>query len=102
MTAATAGLSAILLASVTAFTVVKMLGAAYLIYLGIRTLIVRQPAGSIERPSLRSSRRIFTDGVLVSVLSPKTALFFLAFLPQFADPRRAAGNLVHLRLVSCI
>ena len=86
--AATAGLSAILLTSATAFTLVKTLGAAYLIYLGIRTLIVQQPTEHLEKPTPRSLGRIFTDGVLVSVLSPKTALFFLAFLPQFVEPSR--------------
>ena len=88
VTAATAGLSALLLASATAFAVVKTIGAAYLIYVGIRTLVGRRPIRSIEQPSRRPLRRIFTDGVLVSVLSPKTALFFLAFLPQFVEPSR--------------
>jgi threonine/homoserine/homoserine lactone efflux protein len=88
VTAATAGLSAILLASATAFALVKTLGAAYLIYLGIRTIVAQGPADQMKKPSPRSSGRIFRDGVLVSVLSPKTALFFLAFLPQFVEPGR--------------
>lgn len=86
--AATVGLSAVLLASATAFNVVKLLGAGYLIYLGIRTLLTPHVGGTVEAPDHRSLRRLFTDGVLVSILNPKTALFFLAFLPQFVDPSR--------------
>ncbi len=86
--AATAGLSAILLASATAFGVVKALGAGYLIYLGIRMLLGRDATAAIEVTAPRSLRRLFSDGVLVSVLNPKIAVFFLAFLPQFAEPGR--------------
>ena len=86
--AATVGLSAILVASVTAFNVVKLLGAAYLIYLGIRSLLAArrettEPSG--VEPS-RSTLRIFTDGIIVSLFNPKIGVFFLAFLPQFVDP----------------
>jgi len=87
--AAAAGISAILLASATAFGAVKAVGAAYLIYLGLRTLFGRRSAASVEVPASRSLHRLFRDGVLISVLNPKIALFFLAFLPQFVDPRRA-------------
>jgi threonine/homoserine/homoserine lactone efflux protein len=86
--AATAGLSAVLLTSATAFSVIKALGAGYLVYLGIRTILGRaamDPKGSFTP---RSSRRIFTDGIVVSVLNPKIAVFFLAFLPQFVEPAR--------------
>ena len=86
--AAAAGISTILLASATAFGLVKAAGAAYLIYLGIRTLLARGAVASTEACTPRSSRRLFADGVLVSVLNPKIALFFLAFLPQFVDPGR--------------
>jgi threonine/homoserine/homoserine lactone efflux protein len=91
--AATLGLSALLVSSATAFQFVKYAGAAYLIYLGIRTLrgadaAMLGPAG--ERRSLRS---IFGQGVLVNLLNPKTALFFLAFLPQFVDPARGHATL---------
>jgi len=87
LAAATAGLSAILVSSATAFTVVKALGAAYLIVIGIRTLVGRADAAStdLQRPP-RRRRRDFAEGVVVNVLNPKTALFFLAFLPQFVDP----------------
>jgi threonine/homoserine/homoserine lactone efflux protein len=87
--AAAAGISAILLASATAFGLVKALGAAYLIYLGIRTLLGRRSAANVEVYTSRTLHRLFRDGVLVSVLNPKIALFFLAFLPQFVDPHGA-------------
>jgi threonine/homoserine/homoserine lactone efflux protein len=88
--AATIGLSALLVASAAAFGIVKLLGAAYLIYLGIRALMTHQPSVDVEMPAPRSLRRLFTDGVIVSVLNPKVAVFFLAFLPHFADPSRGS------------
>jgi threonine/homoserine/homoserine lactone efflux protein len=91
--AATLGLSALLVSSATAFQLVKFAGSAYLIYLGIRTLRsgdAAMPDASAERCSLR---RIFGQGVLVNLLNPKTALFFLAFLPQFVDPARGHATL---------
>jgi threonine/homoserine/homoserine lactone efflux protein len=84
--AAALGLSAILAASATAFTVVKIVGAAYLVYVGIslirsKSAIESSPAASAaQRSRLRS---IFFQGFLTNVLNPKVALFFLAFLPQF-------------------
>jgi threonine/homoserine/homoserine lactone efflux protein len=86
--AATAGLSAILLTSATAFGIVKILGAGYLIYLGIRTLLAGRPTASIEASTPLSSYRLFADGVVVSVFNPKIAVFFLAFLLQFVEPSR--------------
>ena len=86
--AATAGLSAILVASATAFGIVKTLGAGYLIYLGIRTMLADTPTARVEADSPRSSHRLFMDGVVVSILNPKLAVFFLAFLPQFVEPDR--------------
>ena len=83
--AAVIGLSAVLAASAEAFTAVKLLGAAYLVWLGIRTFLShdeRIGGRGVEATLGRTYRR----GVLVNVLNPKTALFFLAFLPQFADP----------------
>jgi threonine/homoserine/homoserine lactone efflux protein len=88
--AAALGLSAILVSSATAFTVVKYLGAAYLIYLGIRKILDRDEVfGAIDAPR-QSLARIYRQGALVGVLNPKTALFFLAFLPQFVDPDRGS------------
>ena len=84
--AAAIGLSAILLTSATAFGIVKALGAAYLIYLGIRTLFSgRAPAATPAAQPLPLAR-LFIDGVVVSIFNPKIAVFFLAFLPQFVDP----------------
>jgi threonine/homoserine/homoserine lactone efflux protein len=85
--AAAAGLSAVLAASATAFSVVKYLGAAYLVYIGVRRLLDRSTIGMTEaKPT--PLRRAFVDGVIVNVLNPKTALFFLAFLPQFVTVSR--------------
>jgi threonine/homoserine/homoserine lactone efflux protein len=86
--AAAAGISAALLASATTFNIVKALGAGYLIYLGLRTIFTRHPSASIQLQEPRSSHRLFTEGVLVSIFNPKIALFFLAFLPQFVTPGR--------------
>ena len=100
-TAAAIGLSALLLSSATAFTVVKLAGAAYLIGLGLYTLLVRkEDAGEAVR-SERRLRRSFVQGVVVNVLNPKTALFFIAFLPQFVDrdAGSAAAQLLVLGLV---
>ena len=86
--AAAAGLSALLAASATAFSVVKYLGATYLIYLGIRRLLDRAAGSAPGDPRARRLRRAFLDGVIVNVLNPKTGLFFLAFLPQFVTISR--------------
>jgi len=86
--AAAAGLSALLAASAMAFSVVKYLGAAYLIFLGVRRLLDRTTSVTSRRPERRHLRRAFLDGVVVNVLNPKTALFFLAFLPQFVMTAR--------------
>jgi threonine/homoserine/homoserine lactone efflux protein len=85
--AASIGLSALIVASATAFTAVKYAGAAYLVLLGIRKLAERDPEEALSRPP-DLLRRAFLRGVVVNVLNPKTALFFLAFLPQFIDPDR--------------
>ena len=91
--AATLGLSALLVSSASAFTFVKYSGAAYLIYLGIRTL--RNGGAVVVDPSREqvSLHHVFGQGVLVNLLNPKTALFFLAFLPQFVDPARGHATL---------
>jgi threonine/homoserine/homoserine lactone efflux protein len=84
--AAAVGISSLLVASATAFAAVRYAGAAYLVILGIRRLLARgRPTGDEARePS--DLRRDFRRGIVVNVLNPKTALFFLAFLPQFVDP----------------
>jgi threonine/homoserine/homoserine lactone efflux protein len=90
---AAAGLSAIVVSSAAAFSVVKWLGAAYLVWLGLRQILGRD--GGDEEPALsgggENRLRIFSQSVLVQVLNPKVALFFLAFLPQFVDPSRGAA-----------
>jgi threonine/homoserine/homoserine lactone efflux protein len=86
--AATVGLSALIVASALSFNVVKYAGAAYLIYVGLRKLLGRDDP-SLEPGEQRISyRRAFVRGSVVNVLNPKTALFFLALLPQFVDPDR--------------
>jgi threonine/homoserine/homoserine lactone efflux protein len=81
--AAVVGLSAIVAASAELFTALKLLGAGYLIYLGIKTLAgPAEPAPEADAPPTAGSR-LFLDGLVVNVLNPKPALFFLAFLPQF-------------------
>jgi threonine/homoserine/homoserine lactone efflux protein len=89
--AAAAGLSALLVSSAVAFAVVKYAGAAYLIVLGIRKLLERTDEDlDVGEPPSRSLRSIYLQGIVVNVLNPKTALFFLAFLPQFVDVDRGA------------
>src|SRR6266481_2632211 len=86
--AAALGLSALLLTSALAFSIVKYLGAAYLIYLGIRTLLAREERQQTAVPAPKSFSQLLTQGFLVNLLNPKTALFFYAFLPQFVNPAR--------------
>jgi threonine/homoserine/homoserine lactone efflux protein len=89
--AAAFGVSAILVSSALAFSVLKYVGAAYLIYLGVSTLARKETEAAPDvLPRVRSLLRIFVHGVVVNVLNPKTALFFLAFLPQFVNPARGA------------
>ena len=88
--AAAAGLSVLLAASATLFTLVKYLGAAYLVFLGVRRLLDRTRLGGPGQARAIPWRRAFLDGAIVNVLNPKTALFFLAFLPQFVDPARGS------------
>lgn len=88
--AAALGLSAIVYSSALAFDVVKYLGAAYLIYLGIAKLFFSGDRPGDEAVVQESLRRIYWQGFAVNILNPKTALFFFAFLPQFVSPER--GN----------
>ncbi|MGH3715808.1 MAG: LysE family translocator [Micromonosporaceae bacterium] len=89
--AAAVGLSSLIAASATAFAVVKWAGVAYLIYLGVRALLSRESLTMPEQVLAVPYRRLFRDGLIVNVFNPKTALFFLAFLPQFVDPGRGAS-----------
>ena len=95
--AATVGLSAVIAASATAFLIVKWIGAGYLVYIGIRTLVKRpQPVTQANDPMTR--RRAFTQGIVVNTFNPKVALFFLSFLPQFIDADRGSAALQSLIL----
>jgi threonine/homoserine/homoserine lactone efflux protein len=94
--AAVFGLSVLLASSTAAFNVVKYLGAAYLIFLGIRRLLDREEVPTAAAAPVRSNRRLFSQGVIVSIFNPKLALFFVAFLPQFVN--RSHGS-VQLQLL---
>lgn len=86
------GLSAVLASSATAFTLVKLAGSAYLVWLAIRTWRDRS-SELVDAPRrVAGLRRIYLQGVLVNLLNPKTALFILALLPQFVDPARGAAG----------
>jgi threonine/homoserine/homoserine lactone efflux protein len=93
VTAAALGLSALLASSSTAFHTVKYAGAAYLLYLGIRTLLRRgaEHEEAQDAPSA-SVARAFGQGLVVNLLNPKTSLLFLAFLPQFIDPAQGSAT----------
>ncbi len=88
--AAALGLSVLLVTSALAFTVVKYLGAAYLLFLGIRTLLGRGDSRPAIAEIPRKTTRLFAQGFIVQLLNPKTALFFYAFLPQFVDPAKGS------------
>jgi threonine/homoserine/homoserine lactone efflux protein len=97
--AAALGLSAILATSAAAFTVVKLTGAAYILYLAVGMLLSKRSDG--DKAALKIAplpyRRIYAQGILTNVLNPKVALFFLAFVPQFIDanaPHKALAFLI--------
>jgi threonine/homoserine/homoserine lactone efflux protein len=96
--AATVGLSALLASSALAFDVVKYLGAAYLIAVGIRRLAGWERGAGPQARDTRDFRRLYRQGIVVNTFNPKTALFFLAFLPQFVDPGRGTPWLQILAL----
>jgi threonine/homoserine/homoserine lactone efflux protein len=85
---AAVGLSAVLMTSAVAFTAVKLIGAAYLIYLGVRAILARQGDTSMPTVPAVTPLKAFLQAVPAEVLNPKTALFFLAFMPQFVHPER--------------
>lgn len=96
---ATVGLGALLAASAMAFTVVKFIGAAYLLWMGVRLLRATTPGWTPEAaPAEHDLRRVFRRGFLTNVLNPKVALFFLAFLPQFIAPDASHKTLAFLAL----
>ncbi len=87
------GVSALLLSSALAFNTVKYAGAAYLIYLGIKTLLSKENLVQTEKIKEDSLSRVFYQGFIVQLLNPKTALFFFSFLPQFVNVERGAVEL---------
>lgn len=93
--AACLGLSAIILSSAVAFSAVKWLGAAYLVYLGVQSLISmwRGESKLVVSENVERNKNVFVQGVIVSVLNPKVALFFLSFLPQFIDTSAGAASM---------
>lgn len=92
---ASLGLSIILAKSATAFAIVKYVGVAYLVYLGIKMIIDKKNSfdGNSSKTVNENLRKIYRQGVLTNILNPKVALFFLAFLPQFINPDYASGTL---------
>jgi threonine/homoserine/homoserine lactone efflux protein len=96
--AAGLGLSAILLSSALAFDVVKYLGAAYLIYLGIKKLLTKEESSTNQEVKRESLSQIFWQGFVINILNPKTALFFFAFLPQFVNPEKGNVTIQNLLL----
>ncbi len=95
--AATVGLSAVIATSAAAFSVVKWIGAGYLVYIGIRTL-VKRPQAVTQASDQMTRRRAFTQGIVVNTFNPKVALFFLSYLPQFIDADRGSAALQSLIL----
>ena len=90
MTISVIGLGALFLASATAFTILKWLGAAYLLYLGLRMLLSSsEKSPLIEKPADTSARDVFRDLALVTALNPKSNTFFIAFVPQFINAEHA-------------
>ncbi len=87
--AATVGLSALIASSTTAFTAVKLVGAAYLIVVGVRRILDRDEDDDVQ-PEPTPHHRLYLQGLVVNIFNPKTALFFVAFLPQFVDTTRGS------------
>ena len=87
ITAAVFGLSKIIQESIFVFSVIKYAGAAYLVYLGIKSIFNRRKNATIEKLPVMSDRKIFMQGLVTNLLNPKVAIFFLSFLPQFINPQ---------------
>ncbi len=102
--AATLGLSALLMSSAAAFSAVKYLGAAYLVYLGVQKLRREEPIEPLCSAGRDNLSRVFRQGVVVNVLNPKTALFFFAFLPQFVHGSRGSvtGQILFLGILFAV
>lgn len=94
------GLSVILQTSVVLFTIIKVVGAVYLIYLGIQMFISKQSSISIKKTVYQSCRKLFVQGVITNVTNPKVALFFISFIPQFISVDNQYGPIPFLILGS--
>jgi threonine/homoserine/homoserine lactone efflux protein len=99
--AAALGLSALIATSALAFSVVKYLGAAYLIFLGLRTLVSKDEALTIEVGEHKRLSSIYYQGIITNILNPKAILFFMAYLPQFVNPEKGPVTLQILFLGVC-
>ncbi len=93
VTLAALGLSALVLQSALMFSIIKYIGAVYLIYLGIKTLFSKQPVIKDITVEPMKHRQLFWQGFIVNLFNPKTAIFFLAFLPQFVNPANGSVTL---------
>jgi threonine/homoserine/homoserine lactone efflux protein len=105
VTAPVLGLSALLASSATAVSAIKIGGALYLVYLGVRTLLAKSPAHASAIPPVpRQPARLFMNGFFVNLFNPKVALFFVAFLPQFVDRNRGSvtAQLMLLGVIFCL
>ena len=98
--AAAVGLSALLVTSATAFQIVRYAGAAYLVYLGIMMIRTRRVPTKLDHTATTGGHQSFIQGIITEVLNPKTALFFLSFIPQFVDPSQGYATLQFLLLGS--
>ena len=93
------GLSLILMQSALAFNIVKWIGAAYLIWLGVRSIMSRhEDTASMQAVESQSSRKVYLQGMMTNVLNPKVALFYLAFIPQFVSPEQTYGAIPFILL----
>lgn len=95
------GLSALVVSSLFVFNLVKITGAAFLIFLGIKTLLTKDKTAPVRAVHQKRLSQIFRQGMIVNLFNPKTALFFFAFLPQFIDPARGAAA-VQIAFLGCI
>ncbi|MDM0039311.1 LysE family translocator [Variovorax sp. J22G21] len=100
--AAALGLSLLIAQSAMAFNLVKYLGAAYLVYLGLRLMLRKEQHSTVERVAPQGARRALFEGVAVEALNVKTALFFLAFLPQFVSPSEPLVSQLVLLGTTCV
>lgn len=100
--AAALGLSLLIAQSAVAFMLLKWVGAAYLVYLGMRMLMRKAVTASVDPVRAQGTRRAFAEGIVVEMLNVKTALFFLAFLPQFVSPSEALAPQLAMLGTICV